>query len=1719
MNYQLSSIFKNAFVILFLCSSLSVNAQLSKTHYIPPLTNAELGNASPNEQYIYISTPSNTDVNFTIKPVGLGVAGYISGVVSNQIPVEIPMDTDYGQLFVPANQTSTVMNDKGYIIEADSPVYVSVRMLAGGNNRPQAGALVSKGLAALGNTFRVGAFDNQNPQTNYLNFVSVMATEDNTVVNFSDIPNNVIIDNYAGSKPINITLDKGESYILATTCTNYISTDPSQDNRAGLIGALVTSDKPIVVNCGSANGSFFNGTGRDYGIDQIVGLSKVGSEYIFIKGDGENGWENVLIVAHSNNTSIYLNGNTTPIATINAGEYHIIEGNYYSSSGNMYIQTSEPVFAYQGVGATSSEANQGLFFVPPLSCETKGNIDNIPYIDSIGPSYFPGGITVVTKAGAILTVKQNGIPISNNIQGPFPVPGKADYVTYKVLNISDIVTVECSEELYCAYFNYNDAATSGSFYSGFPSPPEINFTPDFNALGICLGNITLEVANPDSFDSFEWYYDDGTGYVATGNTSLQYVPPAIGNYKLIGVIDCTGTTLESYEIPIGLCPEDIDNDGIPDNIDIDNDNDGILNCTESFGDQTIDLSDPFSGNIPVGSYSFSGTVTTQGNAAIAPISGIFDGTFQSDVPVKTNTSSTSVTYNLTFNKPLNLYLAYGSSSAFGNKEIGPDEEFVLRVPNTRTITLLDPDDQLLIDTNYDGIYESGVTMVSAFEIRFKRNGNALPLATGTFGFYMNNVDSVTYIHTNTSDIESKQAVFQIVATCVARDTDGDGIQDALDLDSDNDALPDFLEFTGTLLTFSGIDSNQDGLDDVFDINASALDTDSDGVWDVYDLDSDNDGIFDWIESGAFTLVNDSNSDGMVDGPYGSNGWDDNAESAADSNQLAYQPNDSESDAIYSYMDSDSDGDGCSDVIEADFSDGNGDNYLGDNPPTINTQGLVNNASDGYTNPNPDFLIAAPITIDVQPGDIAVCEGSDNNISLVSSSYDSIQWEVSTDGGLTWNTIVDDANYSDSQTNSLLITNTPLAFNNYNYRAFLNRLGNGCGLYSDVMILTVNALPGLNSPVELIQCDDDDLNTLGYSYFNLTEANDKISSNAANETFSYYTTEAAAIAGDPARPEYISNPTTFENRTISNDIVWVRVENIFNCSSTAELQLKVSSTSIPSNFLISYNECDDFLDINGNDTAENNDRDGISTFDFSAADTTIRNLIPVGQNPAPPRYYRNEADALAEENEITDITNYRNIGYPNSQYIYVRIDSEISNDCLGLGPHILLTVEPLPVANSVTIDRQCDDDTDGIFPFDTSNIESTILGNQDPTDVTISYTDQSGNSLPSPLPNPFFTASQTITIRVTNSTTSDPDGPCYDETTLDFIVDEQPIAYPVSPIIVCDGDAGDIDDDGRYPFDTTNLGSTILGNQSNMDIFYNYIDENGQQINQATTLPNPLISSNQSIQVDVINPINTTCIATTFVDLVVNPLPEFSVESPRIVCTSDPTFVITLDPLEANPSETFDYEWYFEGNLISNNPVLDNVSSPGIYTVTLTKTDGSNCSRTRTIDVQASELAKTTIDDVSIVDISENNTITINTDNIGRGQYEFALQEENTGFLSFQSEPVFTNVRGGFYTLIIRDAICGSIEIPISVVGHPKYFTPNGDGVNDLWQIRGISSNVQPNSIISIYDRYGKLLKQLLATSPGWDGTFKGRPMPANDYWFKVQLQDGRIFGGHFALKR
>jgi len=233
--------------LLILLFSFTAFAQFSKTHYIPPLSGSS--NVIAEEQYLYISTPSLTPINFKIIQLG---SNNVIGTVSRDTPYSFYLGNGINtRLHVGSGFVNSVISNKGFIVEADDVVYVTARVIAGGGN--QAGLLVSKGLAALGTRFRIGAFTNLNaPQhsVNHYTFISVLATENNTTVSFDNIrPGVVLINNeLVGNNPFPVILNSGESFVLAVQ-------GPDEANRDGLIGSLVTSDKPIAVNCGSYGGT------------------------------------------------------------------------------------------------------------------------------------------------------------------------------------------------------------------------------------------------------------------------------------------------------------------------------------------------------------------------------------------------------------------------------------------------------------------------------------------------------------------------------------------------------------------------------------------------------------------------------------------------------------------------------------------------------------------------------------------------------------------------------------------------------------------------------------------------------------------------------------------------------------------------------------------------------------------------------------------------------------------------------------------------------------------------------------------------------------------------------------------------------------------------------------------------------------------------------------------------------------------------------------------------------------------------------------------------------------------------------------------------------------------------------------------------------------------------------------------------------------------------
>ena len=794
------------FYIVFFLLIISINetySQLSDLHYIPPLTSGQ-SNAIFKRQYLYISTPETSNVDVQINPIG-GTPFNVT--VSNSSPYRFDIDNtgadqNGGQLYLasPTLTAGSIINDKGYIIQSSKEVYVGVRVFGdsqSGSTFPQAGAMTSKGKSALGKSFKAGMPLIPNTGLGQVQFISVMATIDNTNITFENLDSSAT---YAGTvtssiSSLTINLNRGESYILAA------SIDQAGVTSSTLIGTSIVSNKDIVVNSGAANSTFGSGSERDFGFDQIVPVEKVGKKYIFTRGKGGDAWENVLLIATVDNTEIYLNGSLIPYTTIDKNEFTIIEGNYYDavSVPTIYASTTENVYAFQSIGGSTAEKNQGMFFVPPLSCLATKEVNNIPDIDKIGAvNMADSELFIITKSGATVLVTDdnntnvnvNSLPDvnSNNANG------NADYTIYNVGSLEGNVSVRSEDELYVSYVNKNTSGASGAFYSGFTKNPEINLDKISLTEDFCLPNVNLVVDGIGSYDSFSWWYDDktGGGFSNTGVTTSPYSPSLPGKYKVIAQKQC-GTDpiqqFESKEVTVSVCPSDFDSDGVADNIDLDVDNDGIFNSTESLGPVSFDLLDLVN---PVMNLS-TGSSTTASVSTILSLSSSITNLVGDNSGNATSTvgpgGSENIDYQLTFSDEFNFIL---SNSDNNTHTIVDDESFSVSVgPNIKTLTLLDPDNRLLIDTNFDGIFESGVTSFTANEFLFKYNPT--PSGNSSFSFNAREVTEVNILHLNESILSTSTFAFKISLKDLPIDTDGDSFYDYKDLDSDNDVCYDTVE--------------------------------------------------------------------------------------------------------------------------------------------------------------------------------------------------------------------------------------------------------------------------------------------------------------------------------------------------------------------------------------------------------------------------------------------------------------------------------------------------------------------------------------------------------------------------------------------------------------------------------------------------------------------------------------------------------------------------------------------------------------------------------------------------------------------------------------------------------------------------------------------------------------------------------------------------------------
>ncbi|RZK12473.1 MAG: T9SS type B sorting domain-containing protein [Flavobacterium sp.] len=466
-----------------------------------------------------------------------------------------------------------------------------------------------------------------------------------------------------------------------------------------------------------------------------------------------------------------------------------------------------------------------------------------------------------------------------------------------------------------------------------------------------------------------------------------------------------------------------------------------------------------------------------------------------------------------------------------------------------------------------------------------------------------------------------------------------------------------------------------------------------------------------------------------------------------------------------------------------------------------------------------------------------------------------------------------------------------------------------------------------------------------------------------------------------------------------------------------------------------------------------------------------------------QWYRNNGAIAGATNPIYNVSN-------NEGGTYTVEIAYNASACISKGEVVVEFAPPI-TANQATL-VQCDDNGDGSTVFNLTKANNLITAGNPSLSSPI-YFENTTDATSIANPTSYVaTAPKTIYARVSNSYD------CFIFVEVFLEISNNTVPTP-DPIIICDTDGTK---DGITEFDlfADVTPSVTVGLPAGLNVVY-YPTQNDALL-ETNALPNNysnVTPSQEIIWARIVN--GPECYGVIPVTLIINSFtaPNFEDEE-KYLCEGFNSITLSVPDI-------FESYLWDDANQSTTNSIA--VTSPGEYNITVTGLNG--CSDTKKFIVKPS--GRATITFVEINDFhAGNNSVLVNYS--GPSDYQFSIDG-----IVYQDSPLFINVPSGAYTVFVKDINgCGITEKDIYVLDYPKFFTPNGDGFNDIWGIDFLKRQ-QPRAKISIFDRYGKLLYNFSGQADGWDGNFKSRPQPASDYWFVITLEDGRVVKGHFSLKR
>ena len=429
--------------------------------------------------------------------------------------------------------------------------------------------------------------------------------------------------------------------------------------------------------------------------------------------------------------------------------------------------------------------------------------------------------------------------------------------------------------------------------------------------------------------------------------------------------------------------------------------------------------------------------------------------------------------------------------------------------------------------------------------------------------------------------------------------------------------------------------------------------------------------------------------------------------------------------------------------------------------------------------------------------------------------------------------------------------------------------------------------------------------------------------------------------------------------------------------------------------------------------------------------------------------------------------------------------------------ITLNVEiyPEPVLNTLPVQLLCDNDFDGIYLTNLSGFNGLLGGG---AGVNYSYYASQAdmdNNIPIPggqLNNYTFTNLPTTIFVVGMSGQSCKSQPIAIQ--FDKEAQVQHAVGPFGPIEYC-------------PEDTVDLTQFEGIISSANGVVYGYYHTLDNARTETAEILNPQNYTPTANQTSVFARLDAAGVCSAIVEIKLKrlPSPSLSVPSYSFLCDDD-SFEMTLT--SDDPTATFEWE-LSDGTIWTGATQI--ISETGTYIVTAYSAEGCRSeSQTFTVIPPATP-------QIVNLDVSGNN-LTVGATNNGEGPMEYSLDG-----VFWQNTNVFMNlIPGETYTVWVRSSGCMISKYTITILSLPNFFSPNGDGINDVWEIRGIQTT--PNATLKIFDRYGKIfVDSIFEGDYVWDGKYMGRNVASGDYWYIIQIpSDGIIsekkFVGHVTVR-